>query len=723
MAKKTKTTKIIKDTVITITPKSKNNVYEFTSNATFTINNQTKGYNEKYYTIPIKQGNDLIIDTIYTTSSNAKVITTTFKNYFANTSAQYKINFEGYWLWTSYKDTYEITPSIDENELFITDANTGRFGIGTNGNDIHNLLPLIIYDKKGNDTYINGVSGTERYTTDLSGNDTHISLYSDSLSRIDDYNGNDKYSAEQGRISATDYKGNDTYTASEDGRLYVSDYGGKDTYTIRNTKYSNISDLGKGNDAYDIANCYTIDKMNDFNIWDKYGNETYNITNLVYNSDNFYPYAEQWLIEDENGKDTYNIKGVGYAKFVDMKGNDKITIKNSETIYFTDYNGNDTWKLERTDNLHSLDEIYIYDENGKDNYTITGVDGFASIHDKAGNDKYTMNGNSNGAEITDEKGNDKYTVKDGSKIFTITDNNGKDKYNILGTTDKYIDSFSIYDYGYKNDKYTINYANGYNAIYDDGGKDSYDILNCSSLKINDYSGNDKYNIKATETLLSSVVITDDSGKDKYSLKGTYNKKTKATTYLNSATIVDDGSQIDTYNLQYTRKFNITDNGGNEKYNIKSGYGAINDNGGNDTYTISKTVSQQGIFIDDKGGSKDTLKLTDVNKNKIVFMANVGESGLEDNSLILYNKSNGSYVKIEDFFTRAADGDISGYGAGRIETMKAGSKKLSVDYNYINQVRQAAATFLSTGDTIADVLQDQNNNTDTITNLIACFTKK
>ena len=105
------------------------------------------------------------------------------------------------------------------------------------------------------------------------------------------------------------------------------------------------------------------------------------------------------------------------------------------------------------------------------------------------------------------------------------------------------------------------------------------------------------------------------------------------------------------------------------------------------------------------------------------MANIGESGYEDNSLILYNKTNGGYITISDFFTRATDGYINDFGVGKIETIKAKNKTLSVDYDYINKVREQVASYLSTGESVADVLSNQSTSAETIENLITCFTKQ
>ena len=146
---------------------------------------------ERYYNLPIRQDDDLIIDTIYSASNSVKVITTVFKNYFSNTSAQYLVKYECNVSESYSKWDYELSPSLDINDFYRKNAEFGFYQIGSIGNDSYNLHPLVTYDKNGNDKYENNITGTGRYVVDLAGNDIHKSLQSGSLSKIDGYKGND----------------------------------------------------------------------------------------------------------------------------------------------------------------------------------------------------------------------------------------------------------------------------------------------------------------------------------------------------------------------------------------------------------------------------------------------------------------------------------------------------------------------------------------------------
>ena len=103
------------------------------------------------------------------------------------------------------------------------------------------------------------------------------------------------------------------------------------------------------------------------------------------------------------------------------------------------------------------------------------------------------------------------------------------------------------------------------------------------------------------------------------------------------------------------------------------------------------------------------------------MANIsGKGDYENNYLILFNKKNNSCIYIDNYFS-INENIIAGKKDTTIETIKAGKNTLSVDFNYINQIKSEGASFLNTDDSIIHVLQNQENYTDsTIQNLIACF---
>ena len=766
-----KTKKISSDTTITVNPKSKNKTYVIDSASALNIeyiNEKNKTYVTSI-TFGIKRGNDLVLETVYTTKSyKTKIISTTIKNYFTET-VEHEVKF-----YMSSEIPVTIKPS-DASGKFVAqetlDDSNYPFITGTLKADNYSIgHSSIVYDKKGNDTYTSVYdSGVFSEIMDLVGNDKYVYDNKNNLFFVEDYSGNDEYYVKgSSKFSNNDIKGNDTYeftnTTKEQtvhdksgkdiytitdttGSCRISDNSGKDEYTISKSNRIFINDRGKGNDTYTVSNCTGVRYWNDddgsystFTISDEKGNETYDFQNLVFSDHEYFdPDKSEYALCDMSGNDKYKLKGCGYFRALDKKGNDNITIQNSESIYFDDLSGNDRWTLKRTDNLHTLNEIYAIDEKGNDKWTITGVKdivnggGFASIWDKAGKDNYLMNGGSDGVEITDEIGNDKYTITEGSKNFSITDKAGKDTYKIIGSSDNHINTPYLRDTGASNDKYTLKYVdnnvNSWNAIVDDGGKDTYNLANCNAIKMEDLSGNDKYNIIATETLINSVTIADNSGKDTYNIKGSYSKKTKKTTYLNSATIIDEGIKADVYNLQYARRFNISDNAGDkDKYTIKSSYGNITDYGnGNDSYTVSKMVDKSGIWLDDRGGNKDILKLSDVNKKDIVFMTNYGTNGHgsltadEDASLILFNKKNNSFVQIKDFFTDSNNDCVyEGFGNGKIETIKAGSKKVTVSADYFtDDIRYQVLNFLDSND--CSVIEYLNKETqEDINVLIAVF---
>ena len=471
--------------------------------------------------------------------------------------------------------------------------------------------------------------------------------------------------ADQGTDSIVDLKGKDKYTYSGTKELYIYDYDGKDEYAAEDG-YLYLEEY-KGNDEYTFKN--NVDGF----ICDKAGSDIYhlqetaNVPNLFdyKGNDEYYMTNSSVNIVEHNGKDYYEITG-------------------ANTTYISDTGkGNDTYKITSSSNL-VYDNFLIGDANGKDTYTLNNVSftansyeaatqaGEYAIKDENGNDKYSL-ADSSYLRIDDGKGKDKYTILGNSEYCTTCDNGGNDTYNCNGydtinDSEQYVSFYNIYDNGKSSDVYKMEYTDNL-VIHDDGGKNKFNIKNSKSTIL--YAENFK----------------------------------------------------DVYNLTNTQNFSVDDLGTTvgDTYTITNSSGYLTDYGGNDSYTLSQLLTKQGINITDKGGTKDKLTLKGLNKNDIVIMANVGKNGYEDNTLILYSKSNGGFVVVNDFFTGATTGDITGFGDGKIETMKAGKKTLSVDYNYLNQVREEASGYLSSGETVVDILSNQEAHPDTVAELIACFT--
>ena len=677
MAKKSKPIKFNTNKNYIITPKSKNLTFEYTGTIDYTFlidvgftlpsGKQIYGYKEKYQNFAVKSGNNLVLTTLFTKDSGkSKTVTTTIKNYFSDNAKDYNVIFD------SYKYYYDLGNDIDTFTIKpnATEGTKGLFKVMSEDTEDEDF----ILGTKGNDT-ITITAGGGDWTYDTKGNDTYNNEASD-VAYMYDLSGSETYNTTtQSTTYSCDYKGNDKYFLEDDGSfLAAEDYAGNDTYKINSIRGASSADFWindyKGNDNYSVvSNSGEYSRFND-----------------TKGNDEYYATEAKLTVVDKGGKDYYELKQI-------------TSFDNSDTG-----KGNDTYRITDCANL-SYDDFDIGNSYGNENYTFTNVwfnyekyytaidNGDYAIEDGNGNDKYTFD-NSKYITVKDSKGNDSYTAKNGSRNIYIDDGLGNDKYSF---TDNYYQSY-IYDRK-GNDKYKFAISSiegGYyeTSVYDYAGKDSYTILGvkdngtrCISLHDESLTSKDKYSI----TYADGFNTYDYGGNDKYTIKNSW------------GWIKDKGKSKDTYNLIGVKLLSIEDEGGNDKY------------------TISDMVEANGIVIDDKGGKKDSLILSGISKNNIVVMANVNEgNGYKDNSLILFNKSNNSYVYINNYFTRATDGYISGFGDGKIETMKAGKKSISVDYNFINNVREAVTAYLPENKSVLDVLQSKNEAD--IQNLVTCFTK-
>lgn len=759
----------------TVTPKSKDTIYVYKGgNSTLCshFNVDLTGHgNLNYVNFAYKQGNNLVIKTLFkdsTTHAKKKLLTTTVKNYFNGLLGEFDktINICG-------KDCYidkntilgknglfaAVEPSTAQDYILASNKKNAKLTLSGDGEDY-------ILDFKGDDEYtINQSDPTVFY--EFNGNDKYSLNSGFSECYIYDYKGKDAYEAKitDSILYAYDYSGNDKYTADDYAKIYANDYKGNDKYYLYNSSASEVNDL-KGNDKYTIENSLPDGEYYGHTITDSDGKDNYTITN-----------SRGIQLVDKKGSDKYKIENIDtkeeYGKWnfliADLKGNDRYELKNVshysdnllEANSIADITGNDKYTL------FTVKNASIIDTKGKDKYTVEQTEKLV-IMENGGSDKYTIKDGSKNIDIKDQGGKDKYSfigsLTNGlvSDIYIIDNGKSDDKYNFRYTQN--LDAIT-------------KDPTGYRTIKDDGGNDTYKITNSAIAIIEDISGNDKYNFSATVSAdIGGFMVYDNSGKDTYNINGTYDKKNKETHILNGTTINDIGANKDTYNINYAQNITIYDDGGKNKfnvknsknvtvtgegnntfnfknvskgsiisgsdykdtyninlsrefdiidmgntkdvYNIKNSAGNIKDYGGDDIYNISKMKGEMKIKDD---GGNDILKLTDVKKKDIVFMASISEDDYEDNSLILFNKKTNGYICVDNYFS-VSDHNITGKSDTAIETIKAGKSTLSVDFNFINQIKSDVSLYLGTGGSVMNVLQNQDTNAEALQDLIAYFTK-
>ena len=82
----------------------------------------------------------------------------------------------------------------------------------------------------------------------------------------------------------------------------------------------------------------------------------------------------------------------------------------------------------------------------------------------------------------------------------------------------------------------------------------------------------------------------------------------------------------------------------------------------------------------------------------------------NSSLIIYDKVNKGFVEIENFYTSDSNGLYTGYGDGKIETIKIGKSALKgvpAGAYFTNSIKSEVATWLESSDdfnSVVDVLQ-------------------
>lgn len=769
-----------------VTPTSKNVVLEYKGDYSvyfgITVDISGKNANKylpSYENIPTRNGDDLVITTVFISNSgSAKTVTTTVKDYFTNPYFDNNLVLESNLL---KNQTYTINQNTEfgTNGLYMEkgDFNSSDFILAPKYDyeesfKLNNIYDDFVYDEKGEDNYVISSSSGRDYILEMAGNDEY-NAFSGSNPHIQDLKGNDEYVAEEPdtRMVIKDYSGNDEYEAKDSATIITYDYKGNDEYIAQNSGYLQIMDY-KGNDKYWFGSHSAS------SVVDVEGNDSYDLLNAGMSD----PQAKLFIADD--------------------KGNDKFSIKNSSNIQIIDASGADKYEIENSWALS------IKDDKGKDKYIIKNIDTSSTeitvsnftIKDSSGNDKYELaNVKSKYGQvlssITDELGNDKYTVN-GSNYFEFLEHSGKDTYKLIGTEENKVSNFYITDYA-GNDKYTLEHINKQDpdksSIVEKQGNDSYSIKDTQNLIITDELGNDKYTLQNRingyindydgkdtytskgETTLWDLSITDNgTSSDTYTLnggnllsitdKGGNNKFTISNCYDSGINAIgegndtykytnmndcwiDDSAGNDNYNINKSWFFNIedyagsdvykftnteigyiTDNEGDDKYNIvKSKDINILDFDGNDTYTIDiKGIKNGHYYIDDCGSDTDSLTISGLSAKNVVYLSDIDKNGKTTGDLIILDKANKSYVQINHFYNYD---DESGYilnefDEGCIETIKAGKTTLnitSVIRNDINNIKGQIAGWLTTNDFVNVNEALSSGTTDQIAELIAYFT--
>ena len=485
--------------------------------------------------------------------------------------------------------------------------------------------------------------------------------------------------------------------------LYSTDNAESGPYYILGTDKKDTHTMGK---AAETSQHY----------FDRKGNDEY----LDHMGDGLSAYTY-----DLAGKDTYEIDGGGILYTHDFAGNDKYTATNNLTRLLArdfagndeysigegarfaviDYKGNDTYTVEG--NAAATGALFtdeIEEVKGNDTYTFT--DANVGVYDILGKDTYNIYGTADGIHTNDFSGNDKYNILSAesdshrfgeSDGFLTYDAAGNDTYNIA--TLNYDDDIQelvndITDLA-GNDKYNFKKITVKNK---DKSKSTFDLY-VQNVAISDEAGKDKYTITIADEsdVADDILISDDAGADTYNIKGIRESR------VNYLTIYDnDTTGKDKYNISWTADLEIQDNGGNDTYTLKKTQGIVTDGAGsdkytveamsnwdmsiidkgilNDSYKVNATATQSFVEISDGGGNKDSLVLTGAKKSDIVFMVDITKNNEYQTfdgklQLLAYNKTTDSLVVLDDFYA-VNDGFISDFSTGRIESVKAGSTKLT-----------------------------------------------
>lgn len=595
---------------ITISPKTRNTIYQYIGNDT-SISLNFYFWNGDIPNIPpnshgwvTKKGKDLILTTLFLDKKRLtpKYVKTTIKNFYEQESVYKQIWFycaDSY----SCTDDFTITPGMNlaTEAVFVnagfSDVPDKHYYFASDDKDANFTLSqaedVVVIDFKGNDNY------------------TILREY---------YNNNTGDYDNKGNV-IHDFAGNDKYYCNNNNRTRVEDFKGKDEYEVSGT---------------------TTYKNSNLRVQDYASNDKYNANNcgILY-------------IDDFKGNDTYVASNGGYLDVSDEAGNDIYEITNNSGSFLGDLVGNDKYSF-----LNSQGDINAHKD--------------IVVEDYAGNDKYTF-----------------YNTKiafDGSQ-GQINETKGNDNYNISNSA-----GFWFYDYA-GNDKYIVSdcsLTNDYTV------EEQYDRR--KDLRFSDFSGNDTYefsNIIYSVLDTNNCNILDSSGNDKYNIDSVVNLAIK-----------DNGIGKDTYNIKNSNNVYIEDSNGNDTYKLDriDGVIKINDATGKDSLIIN---CDQCNFI----------YMTNINK------INNGDN--QDGSLLIYDKINGGYVAIKNFFGVDLTKNYTARGAGEIESIKIKKKVngqiFTEAMNVYNEIRSDIASWLENKNyaDVSDCLL--SNNIDDINILVSAYT--
>ncbi len=140
--------------------------------------------------------------------------------------------------------------------------------------------------------------------------------------------------------------------------------------------------------------------------------------------------------------------------------------------------------------------------------------------------------------------------------------------------------------------------------------------------------------------------------------------------------------------------------GNDKYYVDSdnklAVTKIFDSEGNDTYSVDSLDTS--VYINDKSGAKDVLKINEKVDYTMFFDVVVSDSVSQYNSLFIVDNTNlqdESYttytaggVEIADFFSG------NNYGSGRIEKITLGGKTADTTLTHFEEIRSNVASWLT-----------------------------
>ena len=239
-----------------------------------------------------------------------------------------------------------------------------------------------------------------------------------------------------------------------------------------------------------------------------------------------------------------------------------------------------------------------------------------------------------------------------AKTGTILGSKESDTYLISKNVEG---SVELQDFG-GNDNYNIlakYQGQSYLNLTDYSGNDIYDMSNSTKVKIEDKKGNDIYGARNAV----SVEINDEKGNDKYSADYT------------KTVIITDSEGKDTYEINASGDVNskITDNAGNDKYLLLNGAKIfqITDESGNDNYEYV-SASNDTAYIKDKAGN-DNYNLSIVN-NKTIYETKGNDK---------YNLYNNQSISISD------DAGNDNYTANASNYLYVGDKTGNDKYNISN----------------------------------------